>query len=188
MRTCEWCGKSIVSRNAQARFCSGRCRVSAHRAAKTAPAFPHELTSRDRWMRWDKKLRKGKVQKVPIQLDGTNAKSTDPRTWANYTQAARSTIGEGLGFALGDGIGCIDLDHCLIGGKLTPAATAYLRDYPEHFIEISPSGDGLHIWGSMLEQPGRKQTINGLSIETYSTGRYITITGNTYQRGQLLPL
>jgi primase-polymerase (primpol)-like protein len=185
MRTCEWCGTSIVSRNAQARFCTSQHRVYAHRAAKS---LPRELTTQNRWMRWEPQPRKGKLQKVPLQLDGSNAKSTDPNTWTSYSQAANSTIGVGLGFALGDGIGCIDLDHCLIGGKLTPAATEYLRDYPSHFIEISPSGDGLHIWGTMPEQPGRKQTINGLNIETYSTGRYITITGNTYQPGQLLPL
>ena len=185
MRTCEWCGVSIVSRNAQARFCTPKHRVRAHRA-KTG--IPHELTSRDRWVRWDLENRKGRQEKVPKQTISGNASSTNPNTWASHVEATKSEIGIGLGYVLGDGIGCIDLDHCLVDGKPTPATTAYLSDYPNHYIEISPSGDGLHIWGYRDEKPGRKQTINGLSVETYSTGRYITVTGNIYQHGKLLPL
>mgnify|MGYP003681262558 CR=1 FL=1 len=84
--------------------------------------------------------------------------------------------------------GCIDLDHCLIDGKPTPEARKFLRDYPSHYIEVSPSGDGLHILGLQKEQGGRRQSIGGLSVERYSVGRYITMTGNVYQRGELLPL
>lgn len=181
MRTCEWCGKSIVSKNAQARFCSSAHRVYAHRAAKTAPPYPRELIARDRWVRHA-------ADKRPLQIDGSNASSTNPDTWASYDQAAKSTAGVGLGFVLGDGIGCIDLDHCLINGKLDYEAEIFIDNHPGSYIEVSPSGDGLHIWGSAPEAPGTKRKINGLSIERYSTGRYITITGNVYQAGELLPL
>lgn len=181
MRECEWCGKSIVSRNAQAHFCSSKCRVYAHRAAKTLPAFPTEMVKRDRWIR-------RAADKRPLQIDGSNASSTNPATWTSYDQATKSTAGVGLGYVLGDGIGCIDLDHCITGGKLTEAATAFVNNYPSNYIEISPSGEGLHIWGTAEAKGGRRQSIGGLSIETYSIGRYITITGNIYQQGKLLPL
>jgi primase-polymerase (primpol)-like protein len=71
---------------------------------------------------------------------------------------------------------------------LTEAAREFVSQYPRHYIEISPSGDGLHIWGTAPEAPGTRVNLNGLSVETYSVGRYITITANVYQAGELLPL
>lgn len=123
-----------------------------------------------------------------MTVAGRYASSTDPTTWATYEEASKSGIGEGLGYALGEGIGCIDLDHCIVDGKLTPAAERFVVAYPQNYIEVSPSGDGLHIWGLAAETYGTKQNIDGLSIETYSAGRYITITGNIWQHGTLLPL
>lgn len=176
IRSCDWCGKSIVSRNRQARFCSPRCRVYAHRNP-----IPLQLTSRDRWVRF-------RADKKPLTVDGLAASSTDPQTWAKYSAARASSAGVGLGFVLGDGIGCLDLDHCLVDGVPTAAAAAFLAKYLHHHIEVSPSGDGLHIWGLRDKLPGTKRTIDGVSVETYSTGRYITVTGNVFQRGALLPL
>lgn len=90
---------------------------------------------------------------------------------------------------LGDGFACIDLDHCLIDGAPTAAAERFLEDYPGHHIEVSPSGDGLHIWGTAEPGPGTVRTQDGsLHVERYSTGRYITVTGRIYQRGELLPI
>jgi primase-polymerase (primpol)-like protein len=96
--------------------------------------------------------------------------------------------GVGLGFVLSDGIGCIDLDHRIVDGKPNEPAAAFVARYPGSFIEVSPSGDGLHIWGLRDGQPGTRLTVDGLSVETYSTGRYITVTGRVFQRGALLPL
>ena len=139
------------------------------------------MLERSRWIRYSAK-------KVPLTIEGHAASSTDPTTWASHREASNSTAGIGLGYVLGDGIGCIDLDHCLDDGHPNDAARQLLQRYPRNWIEVSPSGDGLHIFGALAEQPGTKRTVNGLSIETYSVGRYITVTGNTFQRGQLLPL
>lgn len=133
-------------------------------------------------------MRKGKLEKVPFTAAGAYASSTNPDTWTTFHEANTSTVGVGLGYVLGDGIGCIDLDHCILGGKLDYEAEIFIDNYPGNYIEVSPSGDGLHIWGAAAEAPGTKRNINGLSIERYSTGRYITITGNVYQHGALLPL
>jgi primase-polymerase (primpol)-like protein len=177
MRKCAWCGRSTVAKNRHARFCSSKCRVYAHRSP-----LPKAMTSADRWVRRD-------VGKMPFTVTGTLASSTDPRTWSPYKEAASSTVGAGLGFVLGDGFACIDLDHCLVDGIPDAAAAAFLEAYPEHHIEISPSGDGLHIWGTADAGPGtRTVTADGLHVERYSAGRYITVTGNVYQRGELLPI
>lgn len=176
MRRCEWCDGTLRHKNAHARFCSGKCRVAAHRAT-----IPAALIRRDRWIRRDETKR-------PLTIDGNAASSTNEATWSSYAEAKNSRAGIGLGFVLGDGIGCIDLDHVLLDGQPTDEAATFLEDYRGHHIEVSPSGDGLHIWGTADPGPGSKRIINGISVERYTTGRYITITGRIYQRGRILPL
>jgi len=115
---------------------------------------------------------------MPVQLDGSAASSTDPSTWVPFAKVAGSAR---RGFVLGAGIGCIDLDHCLIDGEPTAAAAAFLATLPPTYIEISPSGDGLHVFGYLPERSGTKRTVEGLSIETYSVGRYMTVTGRPFR-------
>src|SRR5690606_22751398 len=138
--------------------------------------LPRELTERARWVRH--------AAKRPITTKGKPASSTDPATWSTYEAATRSTAGDGLGFVLGDGIACLDLDHCLIDGRPTPAAQSILDRVPGAYVEVSPSGDGLHVWGTAPEQPGRRRA----GFEVYSVGRYMTVTGTVYRRGGLVDL
>jgi primase-polymerase (primpol)-like protein len=180
MRNCKQCRRNIVARNAHAQFCSTKCRVAAHRKLKKT-TIPTELIQNNRWVRWDS-------QKRPLTVDGHSASSTNPETWATYDEVKQSNAGIGIGYVLGNGIGCIDIDHCFIDGKITSATRAIVNRYPGNYIETSPSGNGLHIWGILPEQPGTRNIDNGVHIETYSRGRYITITGNVYQPGTLLPL
>lgn len=170
MRECGTCHRSIVSKNAHARYCSTRCRVAAHRAAQRDP-IPAQLRELNRWVRHT-------ANKVPLTIDGHTASSTNPTTWATYQQAQQSTAGVGLGFVLnGDGIGCYDIDHCITNGTLTPEAQSFLERTEHFYAEQSPSGTGIHIWHHAPAAPGTRQTINGLHIEHYTQGRYITITG-----------
>lgn len=172
--TCEKCGTRLKAAGIGRipRFCSTRCRVATHRARR----IPAELTTRRRWVR-----HRGKV---PVTLAGRAASSTDPATWASFDSVRRSTVGDGVGFVLGDGVACIDLDHCLVYGKPNDLARSVLARTTGAYVEISPSGDGLHIWGTAPEQPGRMRD----GIEVYSVGRYITITRNVYRPGGLVDL
>jgi len=123
-------------------------------------------------------------RKRPVTTAGAPASSTDPATWATYTAAKRSKVGDGLGYVLGDGIGCLDLDHCLVDGKPNELAREVLARLPGAYVEISPSGDGLHVWGTAPEQPGRVRD----GVEAYSVGRYITVTGRVFRPGGLVDL
>lgn len=154
------------------RYCSGRCRVAAHRAKAKPPA---ELTEGCRWVRHS-------ARKVPLTVDGKAASSTDPATWSTYAEACRSEAGTGLGCVLtGDGIVCLDLDHCLDeSGRPLPWAIEVLAQTPRTWVEISPSGDGLHIWGRAVFPGGRRLARPGQSVEVYGSGRYITVTGRRY--------
>lgn len=119
--------------------------------------------------------------------NNTWASVTDPITWGTYAQAQDNQLG--LGFVLGDGIACIDLDHCLDENGTPNEPTRELLDFYEgSYVEVSPSGQGLHIWGTCPERNGFRRTWKGQSVEFYSTGRYITVTGKIFRPGQLLPL
>ena len=165
------------------RYCSDRCRTAAMRERRAGRnAIPYEMTHADRWLRWKRVTRGDGTTKRPITIAGRPASSTDPATWCAWWDALGSTAGDGLGFALGGGFACIDLDHCY-------DSRGYLADWAKcliapvmgrTWIEISPSGDGLHIWGLMPERPGIK--VRGImDAEAYSRGRYITVTGHTFR-------
>lgn len=199
-RECEGCGQRLNLARSDARTCSTKCRVRVHRAAKRAAeraetarrslcdALPAELRALDRWVRWEARRRASGVAKMPLTVAGRAASSTDPCTWTTYADAAASSTGDGIGFVLnGDGLACIDLDHCLTEGKPTAAAQRVLDMFPGAWVEVSPSGDGLHIWGTAQSAPGKgpKRTADGLTFEFYTRGRYMTVTGNTYRHGDL---
>jgi primase-polymerase (primpol)-like protein len=118
-------------------------------------------------------------KKVPLQLDGKAASSTNPATWASYARVRGS---KRKGFVLGEGIACLDLDKCVDeAGELTLWARKVLRQVPGTYVEVSPSGEGLHVWGRGRIEPGRRVQFAGGVVEAYSSGRYITVTGQVWQ-------
>lgn len=177
-RTCEHCaGPMPITARSHARTCSNRCRMARSRAKARNP-LPDELTTCDRWVRRS-------ADKRPLTVAGMAASSTDPRTWSTHKEAAASTVGTGLGFVLSDvdDIVCLDLDHCVnpLTGRVAPWAAAILRDAGATYVEASPSGDGLHIWGRADVRQGRRiRRPDGTTVEVYGTGRYITVTGRRH--------
>lgn len=164
-----------------ARFCSNACRQRAYRRRKKRRTLPSELTSRPRWVRWELQLRRGRMTKRPVTAWGTAASSTDPETWVSFGEAQASDVGHGVGFVLdGDGIACFDLDHVLHDGVLDPAARQFIDAHEHFYVEVSPSGDGLHVWTHAPSQRGWRKTINGVSVEFYTRGRFMTVTGRRF--------
>lgn len=134
------------------------------------------MTELDRWARYANTPRGGRLTRRPITPRGMSASSTQSRTWSPYVAVRDSRHGDGMGFMLGDGIGCIDLDKCIVDGRLEPWAQEILDRCPATYIEVSPSGTGLHIFGRLDPGPGRGQRA-GIRIEVYSTARFMTVTG-----------
>lgn len=173
MERCERCREPMpLIKRRHAVTCSSRCRTARHRAR----SLPTELTRRGRWVR-------RAASKVPLQSGGGTASSTSRATWSSYQRAKRSTVGVGLGYVLaeGDGIVCLDLDHVLVDGRPTPAAARLLARIPATYIEVSPSGTGLHVWGRGRLPRGRRTRLGGVAVEAYSSGRYITVTGERWK-------
>lgn len=79
-----------------------------------------------------------------------------------------------MGIALGDGLACWDLDHCLVGGVLTDAARTVVESIADPlFVEVSQSGEGLHVFVAAPEGPASKRP----GVEFYSRDRFIALTG-----------
>lgn len=146
--------------------------MAVHRAAKREAdqPYPAELRERNRWVRRS-------ATKVPLRADGEGpASSTAAATWTSYVRASKSNAGVGVGFVLnGDGIVCVDLDHCIVDGRPVGWALDLLGRCPGTYIEVSPSGTGLHIWGRGNVGTGRVIRRGPLAIEVYGTGRYIAM-------------
>ena len=114
MRTCAHCGRSIAGKRANARFCSTSCRVMAGRNNP----IPAVMRGSDRWVSWRPVQRGDKWTKLPTQVGGRPASSTDPRTWTSWLEVRDLPR---RGWVLGEGIGCIDLDDCIDGdGAVAP--------------------------------------------------------------------
>lgn len=163
-RKCLYCDGPMNLPRADAIFCSQRCGVY-YRRRRTLPVA---LTSRARWVRHDRQGR-------PLTIDSRMAAVDNPSTWAPFADARASNVGDGMGFVLtGDGIGCIDLDHCIVDGSVEPWAQEFIDANPNTFTETSRSGTGIHLWGQLPSAPGRKIR-DGRNIEIYSRGRYIAL-------------
>lgn len=162
-RSCSFCGEPVNLLREGARFCSGRCRVAAHRARGK---FPRVMRDRASWVR--------AVGKRPITVDGAPASSTSPETWSAFQEVQESPAGDGYGFMLGSGVGCYDLDSVT-----QEQARDFLASIPEQvlFVERSRSGNGFHIFVEAAESPGWKRVVNGMKVERYTRERFILTTG-----------
>ena len=139
--------------------------------------FPKELQRHDQWVVW-----KGK--KIPYDPTRLNSKSNvnDPYSWGSFNQAdaAFSEGGWlGVGFVLtGNGIAGVDIDKCVVDGEPNKDALQLMADLDAPYIEFSPSGNGLRAFGfSNQSITGVRGQLDGLSVELYTKGRYLTVTG-----------
>lgn len=169
---CEVCGAETQAgaRGRKPRFCSTRCRVAAHRQSNRDQVIPAELRERARWIRHSGKR--------PMSVDGRWVSVTDDSGWSSFDEALESSHGDGAGFVLnGDGIVCVDLDDVVEDGVVCDQAQALIDSLPETYVEVSPSGRGLHIWGLAKMSTGRRFVRDGMKVEVYPDGRYLTVTG-----------
>lgn len=120
------------------------------------------------------------MTKVPLSLSGHDLDVRDSRRWVSFDEARRSKVGTGFGIVLGDGLGCIDLDRCIVDGVVADWARSWIDGYREDavLIEKSFSGEGVHIFLPMTEGPGRRIRDGVQNVETYSRDRYIAVTGD----------
>lgn len=148
--------------------------------------IPAELKSLPRWVCWKFEQRGGKMTKVPYTPTGRRAKSNDPATWAAFDECrAAHERGrfDGIGFQLdGSGIVGVDIDHARDAAGNWNTAAADITERLASYAEISPSGEGVHIFIKAVK-PGSKSKNAAAGVEMYDTKRFFTVTGNLYREG-----
>jgi hypothetical protein len=149
--------------------------------------FPEELAALRQWVCWRVEPDKnGRATKVPYNpLTGKKANSGNPATWASLAEALDAQgkfnySGVGFVFTIESGIIGIDIDHCLDeDGQPNEIAAEILQHCPKTYVEISPSGTGLHIFlRGVMPVGGNRNSKTG--VEMYNNARYFTMTGNVY--------
>lgn len=151
--------------------------------------IPSAMKARDQWVCWALEEHDGKPTKVPKRADtGGNAKSTGPATWASFdnAMAACEQFGfTGIGFAFADdrAFTGLDLDHVLVDGRVAEEY-AWVIDAADTYTEVSPSGDGLHLFFLGGKPEGKTKCKHnqpdGRVVEMYDHARFFTVTGNVF--------
>jgi putative DNA primase/helicase len=146
--------------------------------------IPVELADRPQWVCWCLEERDGKMTKVPY-TPGTlrRASSTDLMTWkpfpealAAYKRSEPPYDGIGFVFSSADPFVGIDLDKCRDPqtGEIKPWAQKIIARVQAGYIEVSPSGTGVHI---IVEGTVRGGGMRKGKVEMYPRERFFTITG-----------
>lgn len=134
---------------------------------------PEELKTYAQWVNWRLSEAGKKVPINPRTLG--NAGVTFENTWAPFLVAINTGAHKnlGIGFVLteGDPFTCIDLDN-VVTDEVEPHALRVVEQM-QGYVELSPSGSGLHIWIKCREVINRRTK----GIEIYSSQRWMTVTG-----------
>lgn len=154
--------------------------------------IPDDLKAIPRWVLWKfapVKKPNGETEwkKVPCGLSGKASDSTNPSTWSIYEKVVDAFMFgdfDGIGIAI-DGSGDfqgIDIDDCLVDGKLSSEAKELLKRV-QGYAEVSPSGNGIKMFTrSNLSISGQRKP-----VEVYKDRRYFTVTGHRINGHDRLP-
>lgn len=122
----------------------------------------------------------GKLDKVPVGIDGRNSNAQDPSTWMLpvFAEAYAGVLGCGTGIVLhpGSQLACIDLDNCVSPtGQLNVFAQTIIAMFPGAFVELSVSRTGVHIFFSYTGDLPLRHGTRGPGLEVYSMGRFMAL-------------
>jgi hypothetical protein len=152
--------------------------------------IPSALRDIPRWVLW-------KGAKVPYCATAINSKASvdNPSSWSPFQQAQTAFEQggySGVGIVLaGDGLVGVDLDYCVHDGEPAQAALDLMGRIGCAYVERSPGGQGLRGFGrcnSMRHMKGIRGKMDGLNVELYANGRYLTVTGHPVANGSLMEL
>ena len=101
---------------------------------------------------------------------------------------------DGIGYRVSEGIGAIDIDHCIReDGTLNDVAASILGFFPNSYFERSPSGTGLRGFFKLSPDFAYDKTVYYINnrkhgLEVYLPGvtnRFVTVTGDMYRSGNV---
>ena len=140
-----------------------------------------ELKNYNNWVLWKKikKVSQDKPVKMPFNIDGSLADTTDSKTWTSFNDALEmykkgGYNGIGFVFSKDDPFVGIDIDDCISEkGIINDDAIKIIKDF-NSYTEVSQSKRGLHIIirGKKTGNKCRKG-----QFEVYDNNRYFALTG-----------
>lgn len=158
--------------------------------------IPQELKNNASFCVWKLEKRRGKPTKVPYNpRTGQLAKTNDPSTFSDFGTAMKAyAMGgwDGIGYRVSEGIGAIDIDHCIReDGSLNDVAASILAFLPDAYFEKSPSGTGLRGFFRLSSDFAYDKTVYYINnrqhgLEVYlpgTTNRFVTVTGDEFRAG-----
>ena len=158
--------------------------------------IPQELKNNASFCLWKLEKRRGKPTKVPYNpKNGQLAKTNDPSTFSDFGTAMKAyAMGgwDGIGYRVSEGIGAIDIDHCIReDGSLNDVAASILAFLPDAYFEKSPSGTGLRGFFRLSPDFAYDKTVYYINnrqhgLEVYlpgTTNRFVTVTGDEFRAG-----
>ena len=179
---------------------------STRNSSKSAPAtaatkvnfvnIPQELKSNASFCVWRYEKRSGNKTKVPYNpRTRALARVNDPSTFSTFSDAMKAyALGgwDGIGYRVSEGIGAIDIDHCIReDGSLNDVAASVLGIFTDAYFERSPSGSGLRGFFRLSPEFAYDKTVYYVNnrahgLEMYlpgTTQRFVTVTGDVYKPG-----
>ena len=135
------------------------------------------------WVSWKPVTRDGRVTKVPIQIDGSPASSTDESTWSTFNEIASDKVG--IVFSSEKKLVGLDIDKVIVDRKIVGEHQLMIAELimaANTYVEYSPSKSGLHLLFDVSE-PFETVSNRRAPFELYSSGRYFTFTGDVYGEG-----
>ena len=158
--------------------------------------IPSELKENASFCLWRLEKRQGKPTKVPYDpRTGQLAKTNDPATFTDFATAMKAyAMGgwDGIGYRVSEGIGAIDIDHCIReDGSLNDVAASIMSFFPDTYFERSPSGTGLRGFFRLSPDFAYDKTVYYINnrkhgLEVYLPGvtnRFVTVTGDVFRPG-----
>lgn len=135
----------------------------------------------------------GKTDKIPVDhRTGMPCDAHTPAVWTTHAHALQCVQAWGSNYTVGfvlteqDPFFCLDIDSALTPAGWSPLAQQLVAALPGCMVEISQSGQGLHIWGRYPSPPPHRKKRIDLGIELYTERRFIAI-GHT-QTGEIAPV
>lgn len=146
---------------------------------------------------WD--ADKGKFNKKPCDLGGsrfdqaTNTKFNhlDPANWSSFDEASLAVelLGDryALGFVFSESTPFffLDIDKCLVNGQWTPIVGELCNMFPGAYVEVSMSGTGIHIVGSLSQRIEHGCRNREHSLEFYTEARFMALGNPNTARGDV---
>jgi hypothetical protein len=142
---------------------------------------------KDLWVLWQyEDDDKGRSTKMPYTRYNRRASSADPGTWLPYQEVKDAyeehDCYDGIGIMFDGSFLGVDIDNCLEDGIIVDPIIQAFVDASDTYTEISPSGNGLHLYFKLTDELRLSKCRTGKVFEAYTEKRYFTFTGNLFNQ------